>query len=370
MEQFYSGWSSFNAVSGGSLVDGIRYTGIDYYNPISITSITVTDGTATVITDSAHGLSTDDAIVITGADQDDYNTAMSVTVVDTTSFTFDTSTTEDATGTLLCYKCLRNRRGQILTDGQILGAMALVPDIILDNLTELSAYETDADTILDFIKTVLSDWDGNYIRDWDGADPDVSPAGNWYYTNRFSTNEYVYDDQILAFNHSGGACAACLLYYKHRIDTDATDAAEFYSKAEDFMTWTRDYRTDTEDGERYWWPYKALESGEWCEDLNHGSYTFRFFKVAYQNGYLDFTSDELTKYTNAAVYAWNDSGLVGDVAERFDGTGDEDGIPLYERPSIGHFMWMAEFNSDLFKMGRDAIGAYCDIDAFDNYPLL
>ena len=54
----------------------------------SIVSINRVDSTATVVTSEAHGLSTSDLVKITGANEISYNKVFSVTLIDTTTFTF------------------------------------------------------------------------------------------------------------------------------------------------------------------------------------------------------------------------------------------------------------------------------------------
>lgn len=69
---------------------------------LSITSITRSSTTATVTTAAAHGLSTGAKVTIAGAEQADYNISATITVVDTTTFTYTVanSPTTPATGTL------------------------------------------------------------------------------------------------------------------------------------------------------------------------------------------------------------------------------------------------------------------------------
>lgn len=362
-----NGWSSFNATTGGVLLGGIRYTGVEYNNEIGITSLVQAGGVATATTAVAHGLTTGDAVIITGANEAGYNDDVQITVVSTTQFTFATSETTDATGVISCYKLIRNRRNQVLTDGQIIAAISAVVDVILDNQGVLGSYVSIANDYLDKIKLNITERDLNYVRNRADADPDISPDGIWYYTNRFNTSIGLLDDQILAFNHCAGISQACLIYYKHRIVSDTVIAQEFYDKANDFMEFTRTPRArEVLSDARYWWAYKVLNNNEVSEDLNHGSYTFAFFEVAYKNGYLNFTNNELTRYANSAVHAWRNSNQVGDVAERFDGTGSVSEIPDGEIYSIGTFTWLSEFNPDIFRMSRDLMGAR-EVSYFDNY---
>ena len=57
----------------------------------SISSINRVGGTATVVTSTAHGLSTSNLVKITGANEAEYNQVYTATVVDTTTFTFTVS---------------------------------------------------------------------------------------------------------------------------------------------------------------------------------------------------------------------------------------------------------------------------------------
>lgn len=70
--------------------------------PISVTSINASGGTATVVTSNVHGLVTGDTVFIRGAVQPEYNGEFTVTVVDTSSFTYAISGTpvSPATGML------------------------------------------------------------------------------------------------------------------------------------------------------------------------------------------------------------------------------------------------------------------------------
>ncbi len=57
-------------------------------NVISVTSLTRSGVTATVVTASAHNLASNVAVTIAGADQTEYNGVQTITVVDTTTFTY------------------------------------------------------------------------------------------------------------------------------------------------------------------------------------------------------------------------------------------------------------------------------------------
>lgn len=72
---------------------------------IAITSITRSGSTATVTTTAAHGLSTNDKVLVGGAVQDDYNLIASITVTGASEFTFPVSGTpaSPATGTIACF---------------------------------------------------------------------------------------------------------------------------------------------------------------------------------------------------------------------------------------------------------------------------
>ena len=71
-------------------------------NVISVTSLTRSGVTATVVTASAHNLASNVAVTIAGADQTEYNGAQTITVVDTTTFTYVVAGTPStpATGTI------------------------------------------------------------------------------------------------------------------------------------------------------------------------------------------------------------------------------------------------------------------------------
>jgi hypothetical protein len=80
--------------------------------PVTISSITRSGSTATVTTSSAHGIPTDDKIVlIAGADQAAYNIMVGVTIVDSTHFTYPVSgtpTTPATTSSTMTMKRVQN----------------------------------------------------------------------------------------------------------------------------------------------------------------------------------------------------------------------------------------------------------------------
>ena len=75
-------------------------TGGEIYQA-AVTSITQTAGTATVTTTAAHGLTTNDKVVIRKAQPDEYNKVTTATVTGTTTFTYpvDSGLSSPATGT-------------------------------------------------------------------------------------------------------------------------------------------------------------------------------------------------------------------------------------------------------------------------------
>lgn len=68
---------------------------------VSVSSLTQTAGTATCVTSSAHGLTSGDLVYIDGATETEYNIGATVTVSDTTTFTYsvDAGASSPATGT-------------------------------------------------------------------------------------------------------------------------------------------------------------------------------------------------------------------------------------------------------------------------------
>jgi hypothetical protein len=88
--------------ANGSLISVLDAVLVSGYNPVSVSSITRSDSTATVTTGAAHGLSTGDSVSITGADQVDYNVEAVISVVDSTHFTYTVANSPDtpATGTI------------------------------------------------------------------------------------------------------------------------------------------------------------------------------------------------------------------------------------------------------------------------------
>lgn len=94
------------AVTLTSLHQEMSYTGkvgLAVQTAIAVTSITRSSSTATVTTSSAHGLTTGNAVTISGASQTEYNGTFTITVTDTTHFTYTVSGTPatPATGTIV-----------------------------------------------------------------------------------------------------------------------------------------------------------------------------------------------------------------------------------------------------------------------------
>lgn len=82
-----------------------QWTSLTIGNSVSVTSIVRSGTTATVTTDTAHGLSDGDPAKISGANQNEYNTIFQVRVTGTDTFTIEVSgnPTTPATGTILVY---------------------------------------------------------------------------------------------------------------------------------------------------------------------------------------------------------------------------------------------------------------------------
>lgn len=228
-------------------------------------------------------------------------------------------------------------RVQILQDGQIIGAMAYYADYILDN--NLTAYTTNANAFFAHVKLVIDSHERSWRDDKVSTSPPITVEGAWYYPERINGDDTVFSE-ILPFNHAAGACQALLLYHKHFTDLDYLD------KAERFMEFTRSNRAESNN--MFQWNYSVETAGS--EDLNHGSYTFQFFMTAAANGYLDFTSAELSKYANSAVNGWQGTS-VGDLSEFFDGQGT---IPAGEVFDPSHFVDIAKYNSLVFKITKEA----------------
>ncbi len=66
------------------------------FNGSPISALTSTGTTATVLTQSAHGLATNDIVTISGANEAEYDGSFAVTVVDATTFTYTTNGTPAA----------------------------------------------------------------------------------------------------------------------------------------------------------------------------------------------------------------------------------------------------------------------------------
>jgi len=98
-------WQHINfSTAGGNFLVAVNgqdaamvYDGTDWYKlattatAVNITTITASTTTATVTTATAHGLVTDNRVVISGATQPQYNGTFSITVTGTTTFTYTMS---------------------------------------------------------------------------------------------------------------------------------------------------------------------------------------------------------------------------------------------------------------------------------------
>lgn len=228
-------------------------------------------------------------------------------------------------------------RVQILQDGQILGAMANYADYILSN--NITAYVANANIIFAHIKLVIDSHENSWRNDKVSTSQGITLKGNWYYPDRIDGSNYVYSG-ILAYNHCAGAAQAALLYHKHFTNADYLD------KAERFMDFIRTTRTDL--GDMYFWKY--IVSATKSEDVNHGSYTLTFFMAAVIGGYLSFTEEELTKYAGALVNTWQGT-KVGDMSEKFDGTGV---MPDGEAFDGSHLADFTDYNPDVYKVVQEA----------------
>ena len=227
-------------------------------------------------------------------------------------------------------------RCQILIDGQVIGAMSYYADYILSN--NIAAYETKANSFFAHIKLVIDSHNNSWRYDKVITNPPMTVKGAWYGANTGGGNSTW--SSAIAYNHCVGALQAGLLYHKHFTD------AEYLNKAEKFIEYMRDTRVDLDDG--YFWKY--IVSGTKSEDINHGSYTYNFFMLAAVNGYLSFTTDELTRYANSLLKGWQGT-KVGDMSERFDGTGD---MPKSEGFDPAHLIDFVEYAPSIYKMTLEA----------------
>ncbi len=233
-------------------------------------------------------------------------------------------------------------RCQVLIDGQITAALAYWADYVLDN--NITAFIAKANTVFAQIKTVIDSHNPSYQDDFFYTDMSITVEGSYYYPNRFSSSGTLQNDP-LAFNHCGGMLQSAILYHKHFNEPD------YLYKAQRFMDFTRTHRTYFADTDRFEWGYRVTGEGG-TEDVNHGSYSLTFMYIAYKNGYLGITHQEMTRYANALLYAWKNNGQVGQCGEDFDGAGT---IPTSEAFDVGVMGYLAEFNADVAKMGRDVI---------------
>lgn len=95
------GAPTINGVTG-SLITALDAILVNGYGQVNVSSITRSGTTATVTTATAHGFSTGDVALITGAAETEYNGEFVVTVTGGTSFTYDVagSPATPATGTI------------------------------------------------------------------------------------------------------------------------------------------------------------------------------------------------------------------------------------------------------------------------------
>lgn len=240
---------------------------------------------------------------------------------------------------------------QILQDGQVLGALSYCADYILSN--NLNDYTVKANDYLTKVKQVIDshDWSWRYGK-VAGAPSGYLVAGNWWYPNRSGSIQ----SGTLPFNHCAGAMQSMLVYNKH------IPSPEYINKFNAFMEFVRkddggEFFSRRLIGERFWFPYNARTNTRY-EDLNHGSYNFTMYKVAVENNQGGFTSEELKRYANSALNAWQNTGKVGVVGERFgvvDVTSPYENIPLAEAFDPLHFAWLNTYSDEnsIFKMLRD-----------------
>lgn len=138
--EYFGAWSTndFYIYSANTLTA----VPVDPQTPSSITS----SGTTATVTYNAHGYSTGDTIVISGATQTEYNGAYVITVTgaNTFTYTFAGSATSPATGTLSMYKKLE-------TDGNYQAA-TLNDAAFLFHKGEKPLYFNPTTSTLDFIE--------------------------------------------------------------------------------------------------------------------------------------------------------------------------------------------------------------------------
>lgn len=235
-------------------------------------------------------------------------------------------------------------RCQILTDGQILAAIATCCDTILDD-SSLLAYHDTATGYLNGCATVLEDHQTTYqtktFYDYQDTYGTVDVSA-YYYANTSGASSVF--STVLAFNHSLGAHLCAMVLDKHDITSDYLPQAQAWL---DFMRsdLCRSEFTNDDGLECYSWKY-TVDTGadtDEIEDLNHGGfYMGPVWKFAYENGYLDFTTEEITKYANTLYNAKLDDGTV---AYRYSDTTtalDDDYIWY-----VGHQYWLSVFNNDI-----------------------
>jgi len=121
-----------NDLSTGSAIENARVLlwVTDNSNYFYEASVTITgSGTTATVSHTSHGLSTGDNVIIKGANEDVYNGAYSVTVVDSNSYTYTTSETigtSPATGTITSTMAFLN--GLTDSNGQISDTRSISSD--------------------------------------------------------------------------------------------------------------------------------------------------------------------------------------------------------------------------------------------------
>jgi hypothetical protein len=146
----------FTAGANGSAIRGINATTTDtstaaflqlYQVPastLSISGITRSTTTATATTAAAHGLATGDWVIISGADQTNYNGLVQITVTGATTFTYTVtdSGASPATGTIV-YKNLYRLTCQAVAAKSGTDAAGVIGSVNLINSTIIPTLKLD-----------------------------------------------------------------------------------------------------------------------------------------------------------------------------------------------------------------------------------
>lgn len=226
-------------------------------------------------------------------------------------------------------------RAQVLQDGQIIGALCSVAYYLIEE--KVSYTDGFSESLLDHSRRVIDSHANSYRY---GSTVDGGfVAGTYKYPERINGADSVYGNPV-PYNHCGGITKAQLICNHYESNP------EYLNKAQAFVDFTRDTRTDL--GDRYEWLYTFYDKDK-PEDINHGSYSLSMMYQAYLLSELGVSAEEMTKYANSIIHA-NKWPRVSEAYEKVNATGD---MPTGETFDIGKMAYLKEFNRDIAYLGRD-----------------